>query len=114
MRGLASTTYVNAGLAHLDNLTWSLGAGFYTDLTWGISLYTEARFTQRSYDGDFPGMSSARADRQYDLTATLTKRDWNWAGFAPKFEYGFTHATSNVVFYDYDAHSFNMTLTKQF
>ena len=113
-RWLATANYGDAGLAHLDHYDWSVGAGYYTDLTWGLSLYTEFRFTKRQFDGDFPGMTTGRSDHRYDLTATLTKRDWNWAGFAPKFEYGFTHAVSNVVFYDHDAHSFNVTLTKQF
>lgn len=99
---------------HLDYVGWYTGVGLYTELPWGASVYGQLRYTKRNFDGAFPGTFEARNDQQFDVTTTLTKRDWNYMGFAPKFEYGYTRNISNVPFYDYDAHSVNMTLTKNF
>ncbi|MEO1207279.1 MAG: surface lipoprotein assembly modifier [Pseudomonadota bacterium] len=99
---------------HLDHAGWYGGLGLYTELAWGTSIYGEIRYTKRDFDGAFPGSFEPRDDKQFDVTGTLTKRDWNYMGFAPQFEYGYTRNVSNVPFYDYDAHSVNMTLTKNF
>lgn len=114
VRALGGADRRQTGLEHLSSVSWHGGLGYYAELPWGLSVYTQARLTTRTYDGFFPGINEVRDDIQLDIKASLTKRDWDWMGFAPKFEYGFTQNASNVVFYDYDAHSANITLTKKF
>ncbi len=114
VRALGGGDKRQTGVEHLSSASWHGGLGYYAELPWGLSVYTQARLTKRMYDGFFPGIDETRSDIKLDLKTSLTKRDWDWMGFAPKFEYGFTRNASNVVFYDYDAHSANLTLTKKF
>jgi outer membrane protein len=99
---------------HLDNDSWFAGAGLHNELPWGISLYAQGLFTQRDYEGLFPGSLAARSDDRVDLSLNVTKRDLVLFGLAPMVQYTYTINNSNVGFYQYDAHGVSLTLTKQF
>jgi tetratricopeptide (TPR) repeat protein len=103
-----------AGLAHLDNESWNAGAGIYSELPWGLSLYLQGLYTRREYDGIFPGIAEARRDDRVDVSLNATKRDLDIFGFAPMAQFTYTHNVSNVSFYVYDAQGLNLTLTKKF
>lgn len=113
-RALGGLNRATTAREHLDHDGWSTGAGLYSELPYGVSLYGELRYRNRDFKGFFPGTLVGRKDDQIDLRGTFTKRDWNWRGFAPKFEYTFTRNVSNVPFYDYRAHGANVTLTQRF
>ena len=113
-RLLGGAAKSSAQYKHLDYISWNGGIGLYRELPWGVSLYAQARYTKRNYDGIFPFLTTSREDKQIDLTGSLTKRDWNWRGFAPKFEYGYKRNISNVGLYDYNSHDVNVTLSKKF
>jgi hypothetical protein len=102
------------GLKHLDNASWNAGAGVYSDLPWGMSLYLQGLYTRREYDGLFPGFTESRQDDRVDVSLNATKRDLDILGFAPMAQLTYTHNVSNVSFYVYDAQGFNLTLTKKF
>lgn len=114
VRGLGGVGRERTGVRHLDNEFWNIGAGVHRELPYGVSLYLQVAHTQRNYDGVFPSTAEGREDRRWDLSANLTKRDWALFGFAPQLQYTFTHNSSNVGFYSYDAHGANLTLTQRY
>lgn len=111
---IAGAGMERTGRAHLDNSSWNGGAGLYKEVPWGISLYAQAMFTNRQYDGVFPTMTDARHDKRLDVSLLVVKRDLVVFGFAPSVQYTYTHNVSNVDFYRFDAHGLGMTLTKKF
>jgi outer membrane protein len=99
---------------HLDNDSWFAGAGVHNELPWGVSVYLQGLYTERAYDGVFPGSTAARRDQRIDLSLNVTKRDLEIFGLAPMVQYTYTTNTSNVGFYQYDAHGVGLTMTKRF
>lgn len=114
LRVLGSYAQERTNRLHLDNDTWSAGAGIHRELPWGISVYTQALYTERDFEGLFPGATAARFDQRVDLSVNLTKRDFALFGLAPMLQYTYTINDSNVGIYQYDAHGVSLTLTKRF
>ena len=103
--------------AELDHLSsWSAGGGLaaYHEFSYGLSLYAEGRLRRAFYDGDYPFMDEPRDDLIFDGRATLTKRDWDFWGFAPQLEYTYSQGWSNTPFGDFYAHGASLTITRQF
>ena len=98
------------------NEYWSgyAGLGHYKEWPWGITTYNEARLHQYYYDGNYPNKSTPRRDSRLAFVSSVTKRDWNFKGFAPRIEYTLTHGISNVEFYDFTEHGLNLTVTRDF
>jgi hypothetical protein len=59
-------------------------------------------------------MPDPRHDERLGARVSLTKRDFEIWGYAPVIEYTYTLNGSNVAFYDYDSHTFDFRLTKEF
>ncbi len=114
MRVLGSVGRERTTLEHLNNETWSLGAGLGSELPLGVSVYGQALYTSREHDGFFPGTTVARSDDRWDFSVNLTKRDWVLFGMAPQLQYTYTINDSNVPFFQFDAHGLNLTMTKRF
>ena len=103
----------------LDNLSVRLGAGFYQDFGRGVTLYIKPELLLRYYDAVESGFvvetgGEDRKDTRYSVLVDLTKRDWSVWGFAPVFGYSYTRNSSNVSFYSYDRHRFQLGLTRTF
>jgi hypothetical protein len=114
MRVLGGAGQERTGRDYLDNDFWSAGAGIYQEWGWGISLYLQGLYTRKDFDGISPGITEGRRDDRIDASVNLTKRDFVLMGMAPMMQYTYTHNISNVPFYQFDAHSVNLTLTKKF
>jgi outer membrane protein len=99
---------------HLNNDSWTAGAGYFTELPFGLSVYNQALYTRTKYQGRYPTFDFARADGRWDLSAQFTKRDWQIFGLAPSVQYTYSVNKSTVNFLSYDAHAVNVTLTKKF
>lgn len=113
MRLLGSYGRERTGRESLDYDSWSAGAGLAQELPWGMSIYLQAQYTNRDYDGIyFDG--KARRDDRWDLSFNLTKRDWVLFGMAPMVQYTYTLNDSNIPFHAFDAHGVNLTLTQRF
>lgn len=113
MRLFGSYGRERTGKESLDYDSWSAGAGLAQELSWGLSIYVQAQYTNRDYDGIyFDG--EARGDDRWDLSFNLTKRDWVLFGMAPMLQYTYTLNDSNIAFHDFDAHGVNLTLTQRF
>ena len=98
------------------NEYWSgyAGLGHYKEWPWGITTYNEARLHQYYYDGNYPNKGAPRRDSRLAFVSSVTKRDWNFKGFAPRVEYSLTHGMSNVEFFDFTEHGVNLTVTRDF
>lgn len=108
---------LSRGLSKLNhNEYWSgyAGLGHYKEWPWGITTYNEARLHQFYYDGNYPNRPAPRRDSRLSFVSSITKRDWNFKGFAPKVEYSLTHGMSNVEFFDFTEHGVNLTVTRDF
>ncbi len=90
------------------------GLGHYREWPWGITTYNEARLHQYYYDSTYPNKTAPRRDTRLAFVSSVTKRDWNFKGFAPRLEYTLTHGISNVEFYDFTEHGVNLTVTRDF
>ena len=92
----------------------TLGLGFYKELPKGITLQGQGIARLAGWDAANPLAGYTRYDTNLTGSLTLTKRDWNWFGFAPSLNYTYTRNFSNINVYDYDSHSVDFRLTKDF
>jgi hypothetical protein len=94
--------------------SWSGGLGFYKELPNGITVNAKGTLQTSQFVGDFPLLGAPRHDKRLSTTLDLTKRDLNFFGFAPSVEYTYVRNRSNVDIYDYDTHTVDFRLTKDF
>jgi hypothetical protein len=113
--------YVGGGLDrietnadHLDYWSYAGSIGAYKEWPWGVTANYQFEYRRSVYDADYPLMSDPRRDNRYSASISLTKRDFDILGYAPQIEYTYTRNGSNVVFYDYDSHTVEFRLTKDF
>ena len=116
---LVGGTWEETRVEDLDNLSLRLGGGFYQDFGRGVTLYVKPELLLRYYDAVESGFAvetggEDRKDTRYSVSVDLTKRDWSVWGFAPVFGYSYTRNDSNVSFYSYDRHRFQIGLTRTF
>ncbi len=86
----------------------------YKELPGGFLTSFNADYEWRDYASNFPLMGTPREDKQLDLTAAVTFRNWSWHGFAPKVQYTYTQNNSNVALYTYSSQTLGFYLTKQY
>ena len=111
---LAGAQRTKTTLKHLNYWAGYGGVGLYKELPKGITLYAEGRLTRKYYDGDFPLLNEPETDTRIDIVTSLTKRDFEIYGFAPRIDYIYSKSTSNTPFSRYSTHGANITLTKAF
>ena len=87
---------------------------FYKELPGGLLTSAQLSYEWRNYAANFPLMGTPREDREFDLTAAVTFRNWSWHGFAPKVQYTLTLNDSNVPLYTYNSQAIGFYLTKQY
>lgn len=94
--------------------TYFGGFNVYKEFPMGMTIDANAQVRISPFDGvDFiSGLT--RFDTRYIGGLTLTKRDLNIWGFAPSISYNYTLNKSNIALFDYDSHSVNLNLTKEF
>lgn len=105
---------VNAQDAAKTYSTYFGGVNFYKDLPMGITMDANAQARISPFDGVDAISGLTRFDSRYVGSLTLTKRDFNFMGFAPSVNYSYTLNQSNIAFFDYDSHAVNFNLTKDF
>jgi outer membrane protein len=95
--------------------SYSAGLGFYKELPHGITTNLHAQVSQSNFDAIFPfPYNVVRKDQRFTGSINLTKRDWNIWGYAPGLEYTYLYNHSNVANYEFDSHSLDFRLTKDF
>ena len=105
---------VDQGIAYNSYQDATVGLGFYKELPRGFNVQGQATARFAGFDDVNPFTLSTRQDQNYTGSLTLTKRDWNWVGFAPSLNYTYTRNVSNIELYDYDNHAVDFRLTKDF
>ncbi len=105
---------VNQGVTFNSYQDATVGFGFYKELPHGFNVQGQATARFAGFDDLNPFTMTTRQDQNYTGSVTLTKRDWNWVGFAPSLNYTYTRNASNIELYDYDSHAVDFRLTKDF
>lgn len=100
--------------SHLSNWNGNGGAGFYHELPWGLTWFTEASVQYSVSDGNYPLLGEQREQTSVRGSLSLTKRDFYWRGLAPQLEYTYTRNFSNDALSRYDAHGLALTVTRDF
>jgi len=106
--------FVDNGIDFQSYRTIAGGLQAYRELSYGISASAGFEVRRTDFDEYNPGLGLTRQDTRYIAGLTLTKRDWNLFGFAPELNYTYVRNTSNTNVYDYDSHSVDFRLTKDF
>ena len=92
----------------------TLGFGFYKEMPRGFTVQGQGTAHLAQFYAQYPYQNFARADANLTGSLTLTKRDWNWFGFAPSLNYTYVRNFSNISLFDFDSHSVDFRLTKDF
>jgi tetratricopeptide (TPR) repeat protein len=114
LNATAGYDHVTQGFDFTSYHTYSLGIGAYKELSHGLTVQLDAIAKYSDFEGINPVALLERQDRRYIGSVTLTKRDWDLMGFAPTLNYTYTRNASNIALYDYDSHSVELRLTKDF
>jgi outer membrane protein len=88
----------------------------YKEMPLGVTINTSLGLRHSEYLAPHwlvPG-GKERVDNRVSANATITKRDLNLFGFAPSLSYTYVRNLSNVTLNDYDSHSVDFRLTKDF
>ncbi len=94
--------------------TYFGGLNVYKEFPMGMTINANGQIRISPFDGVEPFSGLTRYDTRYIGGLTLTKRDLNIWGFAPSMSYSYTLNKSNIALFDYDSHSVNLNLTKEF
>lgn len=92
----------------------SAGMSLYKELPQGITLDLLGNYRFAHFDEPFFLYDERRKDHRLLGQATFTKRDLNIYGFAPSIEYTYIYNSSNIANYQFDSHSVEFKLTKDF
>jgi tetratricopeptide (TPR) repeat protein len=105
---------VESGVDFNSYEAYSAGMSAYKELPHGITadLHGEVRFAD--FDSVFPLYGIVREDTRWTGTVSLTKRDFNFWGYAPAIEYTYIFNDSNIANYHYDSHALDFRLSKDF
>ncbi len=112
--GLGALEFEKTELESTDYFAQTLGAGIYREISYGLTLGGELYLRHEGYVGDYSILGEPRDDWRGNVTLNLTKRDFEIYGYAPVIEYSYTNNSSNVPFFEYDAHGLDLRLTKAF
>jgi hypothetical protein len=113
-RLMAGAIIEDTATSHLDYDAWNLGAGLGFSPWNGATLYAQATYGELDYAGTSPGVDYGRLDRRTDASLQLTLPAWAVNEFVPSLQYAYTLNSSNVPFYDFDAHGVNFWVTRNY
>jgi len=94
--------------------TYFGGLNIYKEFPMGLTINANAQARFSPFDGPDGFTGVTRFDSRYVGSITLTKRDLNFVGFAPSINYTYALNHSNNILFDFDSHSVNLNLTKDF
>lgn len=94
--------------------SFTFGAALYRELPMGITANLSGQLSKSDYEGFNQAALKTRHDARASASLTLTKRDFNFHGFAPSATYSFVNNWSNVESFDYVSHAVDFRLTRDF
>lgn len=77
-----------------------LGAGVLREIGWGLRPQVTVEVGRQVNDAPMALFGQARRDWQLHAAASIYKRDWNVAGFAPSLRVTWTRYYSTIALYD--------------
>lgn len=122
-QAFGGTYLATAGLTYITTDTqrdfssydaWRPFAEISAEFPSGVIASLGTTFEQRKYGGLFPWTGSVREDNIFNLTLGGTFKQLEFKGFAPRIEYTYSRADSNIELFKYDNHGVNLYLTKDF
>jgi outer membrane protein len=112
-----SASYDRISEPELDYKSFhSYGAGLsiYKELPYGFTADLRGDYRFAHFDSLLPNYNKKHRDHQAAGAVRLTKRDWDIWGYAPALDYTYVRNFSNINLYDFDSHTVELTLTKDF
>jgi tetratricopeptide (TPR) repeat protein len=94
--------------------TYSGSFGVYKELPKGITVDLSGEVRLSEFDAMHPIAGVTRKDTRLTSVVALTKRDFNFWGYAPSLEYTYVYNDSNISIYEFDSHEIDFTLSKDF
>ncbi len=113
-RVLAGAEKEHTARPHLNFVEGSIGVGVHRELTFGVSLYAQAVFAMRDFEGIYPTTTVARHDERVETSLHVTKRDLQIFQMAPSLQYTFTTNASNIAHHSFNGHGVNLTMTRKY
>jgi hypothetical protein len=77
-----------------------VGVGVLREIGWGIRPQASIEVGRQVNDAPMVLFGRTRRDWQLQAAASVYKRDWNVAGFAPSLRLTWTRSLSTIEFYD--------------
>ena len=105
---------IETGLDFNSYEAYSGGFSLYKELTKGFTVDLNGEVRLSDFDEVHPVAGVTRKDKRFTGTVTLTKRDFNIWGYAPAIEYTYVYNNSNISIYEFDSHSVDFRLSKDF
>lgn len=95
---------------------WSsrLGAGVLKEIFWGLRPQFNLEVGRQLHDAPMPLFDRTRRDWSLRAFASIYKRDWNIAGFAPSLRVTYTRNFSTISLYDQKRVRAEFGVTKAF
>jgi hypothetical protein len=113
-KALANFVVEDTETQHLDYTAWNVGAGLGYSPFAGVTVYAQGSYAELNYGADSPGFDYARFDRRWDGSLQVTMPAYALSGFVPSLQYTYTLNSSNVPFYDFDAHGVSFWVTRNY
>ncbi len=95
-------------------ISGGIGLGLDAILPYDFSLYTGVNLDRTRYQRADDVFGKRRKDWKVTATVRLTYGKFTAFDLAPYIQYQYERRNSSISFYDYDNHSVNIGLTKQF
>ena len=105
---------IKAEIDFISYETYSGSFGLYRELPKGITVDLSGEVRLSEFDDVHPIAGVTRKDTRLTGVVALTKRDFNFWGYAPSLEYTYVHNDSNISLYEFDSHALDFKLSKDF
>ena len=96
------------------NMTYGISASLSREFGSGITIRVTPQYIYRDYHVRSDLLGVERLDQGAGLGVKITKRDWRIRGFAPVFGYQYFSNISSNPLHEFDRHSFEFGLTRNF
>ena len=107
-------TREEAGAGPLKNTQTQVYVSLMREFPRGITAAVRPEYISREFDERAIVDPEIRQDEAWALSMQITKRDWSYHGFAPVFSYSYLTNSSTLSQYNYDRHSADVSVTREF
>ncbi len=98
----------------LANTQIGVAPGVTVEAPYKVQVTLDPALTFRNFDAATALFGVKREDTTYDVGIGLAKTDFDIRGLRPTLRYQYTVNDSNIEFFDYDRHAFDLGLVRAF